>query len=301
VDRSFVSKGLFGDADSHGHNHSAAHSHVGELVAQAQEVQRQREEEEQAAAAANAASAGAGAGASSSLVIRHAPSASKVDDPAASADDDKTPSAAPHSGIAVAPSADGLAGPVEPKEASSSSSSSPFLALAKKDAVMRAWVFFVALSLHSVLDGLSIGVDGEETEAADIAPRAIAVLGHKVFDGIALGVPVYLSGMPRWHANAAIVLAALSTPLGVALGIATSETVETGSASSYLANACILSLSAGSYLFISLMELFPATLHDGRYVQAKLGAFAVGWAAMAALASAGGHAHGSDEHAGHGH
>jgi zinc transporter ZupT len=50
--------------------------------------------------------------------------------------------------------------------------------------LVRAWVFFVALSVHGVLDGLSVGSEQDEGGFASIL---VAVLSHKLFDGLSLG------------------------------------------------------------------------------------------------------------------
>jgi hypothetical protein len=42
--------------------------------------------------------------------------------------------------------------------------------------------------------------------------------------------------------------------------------------------------ASGSFAFISLMELLPSALSDGRWVKTKLAVFTLGWAAMSALA-----------------
>jgi len=50
---------------------------------------------------------------------------------------------------------------------------------AHRDSMFRAWVFFFALSLHSVFDGLSVGVTKESSE---FISTTVAVVSHKVFD-----------------------------------------------------------------------------------------------------------------------
>jgi len=51
--------------------------------------------------------------------------------------------------------------------------------VAHRDSVLLAWVFFFALSLHSVFDGLGVGV---ATEISEFASVTVAVVSHKVFD-----------------------------------------------------------------------------------------------------------------------
>lgn len=150
---------------------------------------------------------------------------------------------------------------------------------AHKEAVLRAWVFFFALSLHAVFDGLSLG---SETTFQGFYGILAAVVSHKVFDGVALGIPVYLADMKPLHSLFALVFCAAMTPLGIAIGLIATELASGEQA--MLAEAIIISLSAGSFLFISLVELLPASLHDGRYVKSKMGAFVLGWLAMVILA-----------------
>lgn len=150
---------------------------------------------------------------------------------------------------------------------------------AKHEAVMKAWVFFVALSIHSVMDGLSLGA---EVDLKRFYAILIAVLAHKAFDGIALGVPVYLAQMPPLQTWASLLFCAFMTPLGI--GIGWGATAAATGTQATLAKAVIVSISAGSFLYISIMELLPASLHDGRRLPLKLFAFLVGFVAMAILA-----------------
>jgi len=150
---------------------------------------------------------------------------------------------------------------------------------AQRDAALRAWVFFVALSLHSVFDGLSLG---GETSLSTFYGILVAVLAHKAFDGLALGVPVYLARLPPLQTWGSLIFCAAMTPLGIGIGWAATSYQ---GPSSKLASAIVVSMSAGSFLFISLLELLPSALHDGRLVAGKLTAFVVGFVAMSALAA----------------
>ncbi len=148
----------------------------------------------------------------------------------------------------------------------------------RREATQKAWVFFLALSAHSVFDGLSLG---SETTVSGFYSILIAVLVHKGFDGVALGVPIFLADLPPRHSWALLITCALSTPAGVAIGWGATAS---SPASIELASGVIISLSAGSFLFISLCELLPAALADGRSQVLKLGAFFLGFSAMAGLA-----------------
>ena len=54
--------------------------------------------------------------------------------------------------------------------------------------------------------------------------------------------------------------------------------------SNVLARAVLLSMSAGSFWFISLIELLPAGLDDGRFIKSKLATVVAGFAVVAILA-----------------
>lgn len=148
------------------------------------------------------------------------------------------------------------------------------------EAVLRAWVFFIALSLHAIFDGLSLG---SSQDLEGFYSILAAVVSHKIFDGLALGVPVYLADMSRLQSNFALISCAAATPLGIAIGMGATESVS--GQEGKLAEAIIIGLSAGSFLFISLVELLPAALHDGRLVRTKLFAFFLGWMFMIILAA----------------
>ena len=145
---------------------------------------------------------------------------------------------------------------------------------------MRAWVFFVALSIHSIMDGLSLGA---ERDINNFYAILIAVLAHKAFDGIALGIPVYLAQLPPLATWGSLLVCAFMTPLGIGIGWGAVEG-STGKQAT-LASAIIVSISAGSFLYISMMELLPAALHDGRLLPHKFFAFVVGFTGMGVLAA----------------
>ena len=149
----------------------------------------------------------------------------------------------------------------------------------KKDGMVRAYFFFIALTLHSVLDGLALGSESEDIDS--LYSIIAAVVGHKVFDGLALGIPVYLANFNSLHKWCILIICALSTPIGIGIGMGAAELSE----ERHLVEAIIISLSAGSFLFISLMELLPTSLHDGKNIKSKLFAFFLGWVVMLALAA----------------
>lgn len=145
---------------------------------------------------------------------------------------------------------------------------------------VRAYVFFAALSLHGVFDGLSVG---SEDQAASFTSTAVAVLSHKLFDGLALGCALFPLGLAAAHRWVLLVACALTTPLGIGAGLAAEAAVD--GTSVRLVNGVFLAAASGSFMFISLTELWPSSVSDGRLVPLKLGLFTAGFATMAVLAA----------------
>lgn len=145
--------------------------------------------------------------------------------------------------------------------------------------VMRAWLFFVALSLHGIFDGLSVA---SENDPSGFTATLVAVLSHKLFDGLAVGVAVFPAGLPALQVWLILIVSSLSTPLGIGIGMAADNLA--GSANLKLVNAVALSLASGSFAYISLMELLPSSLSNSRLLLPKLALFVAAFLAMSALA-----------------
>ena len=152
----------------------------------------------------------------------------------------------------------------------------------RTEAELRAWVFTGAISVHALFDGLSLGA---ESSATGFLSVLVAVLAHKAFDGLATGAALYPAGYSLKAAAGMLGVAALATPVGIAIGLGVGEALQgsDGGQAAALAEAIIVSMSGGSFLFISIVELLPAALSDGRRIGTKLLAFATGFAALCAL------------------
>lgn len=164
----------------------------------------------------------------------------------------------------------------------------------KKGILQSATLFILALSLHSILDGLSLGAEYDEEAFYGIVA---AVVAHKLFDGLAAGAAVFGAGraLPFWQKLGLVVFASLMTPIGTIIGMTAVEKAgeEDASAGGHghggapgmeLVSSIIISISSGSFLFIGLQELLPTALEDGKWMAGKLACFVLGFAAMAILA-----------------
>ncbi len=147
--------------------------------------------------------------------------------------------------------------------------------------MLRAYFYFTALSLHGVFDGLSVGSEGAGSR--NWSGVLLAVLSHKAFDGLSLGCGVFPAQLPNRHRWGLLLVGALSTPVGIVAGMAASDTAA-DSAHARLISGIVLGLASGSFAFISLLELLPSSMADGRQTGLRLALFVAGFAAMAVLA-----------------
>eukprot|EP01133_Synstelium_polycarpum_P004302 gene4302-5025_t len=143
----------------------------------------------------------------------------------------------------------------------------------------QAWIFLIALSVHSIFDGLGLGA---ETNRSGFYGLLVAVLAHKMLDGFALGVPVYFAKFSKLQTAIVLVFCALMTPLGIGIGMGISNLYD--GAGSELAKGIILSITCGSFFYISLIELLPSGLCQPGWLKLKLSLAFLGWAILAVLA-----------------
>lgn len=143
---------------------------------------------------------------------------------------------------------------------------------------VRAWVFALAMCVHAIFDGLGVGV---LASAGGFSSLFVAVFVHKLFDGLSLGSTVFLGDLPACQRWFLLLITSALTPIGIGIGIAVVETLAQQALE--LATGIILSLSAGSFAFIGLIELLPSALADGRKIPLKLSVFGLGYLVMAII------------------
>lgn len=174
-------------------------------------------------------------------------------------------------------------------------------AIVRPSFTAQAWVFLFAMSFHSLLDGLALGA--WKSSSGFYVLVATSVI-HECMDGISLGMPLFTSGIQRKQAFMAFFFSAVMTPIGIGIGIAAAENA-TGS-DAKLASAIVFSLSAGSFIFIALVEMLPGSLEDGKYIYLKMFLLFLGFSIISVIKIFHSHDHGSetsstDAHAGHSH
>ncbi|XP_026860343.2 zinc transporter ZIP1 [Electrophorus electricus] len=141
----------------------------------------------------------------------------------------------------------------------------------------RSFMLFLSLSLHSVFEGLAIGLQSTDAKVLEICT---AILVHKSIIVFSLSVKLVQSGVrPAWLAIYIIIFATMS-PIGIAVGIGVSEAqLQAGR----LVQAVLEGLAAGTFIYITFLEILPHELNSPERQLLKVLFILLGFSVMASL------------------
>ncbi|XP_062947899.1 zinc transporter ZIP2-like [Cynocephalus volans] len=144
---------------------------------------------------------------------------------------------------------------------------------------LRALILLLSLSLHSVFEGLAVGL--QPTVAATVQ-LCLAVLAHKGLVVFGVGLRLVQIGTGSRWAMFSILSLALMSPLGLALGLAVAGGDSEGGRG--LAQAVLEGVAAGTFLYVTFLEILPRELAGPEAPLAKWGCVFAGFAFMAFIA-----------------
>ncbi|KAL4449823.1 hypothetical protein ABPG74_008196 [Tetrahymena malaccensis] len=121
------------------------------------------------------------------------------------------------------------------------------------------FVLQAALGIHACLEGLAIGVEQNFSRCLTIA---LAVLAHKWAEGLVLGLALKKSNMKVKKAYLMIAVQAAMNPIGIAIGWILSD-------SGSLVSGILMSISAGTFIYISTQEVIAEEFSKIRYQVTK--------------------------------
>ena len=145
-------------------------------------------------------------------------------------------------------------------------------------------VLFLALTLHSFLAGLVLGLGGSVTGAG----LFFAIIAHKSFAAWALGCALARTDRAELSFRAAVVSLvsfSLTTPSGVLIGMA----ISSAAALDGKVEATLVALASGFFLYVGLMEVVGKELvgyrtkGSGAFAILKLSMLILGFGLMAVL------------------
>lgn len=131
---------------------------------------------------------------------------------------------------------------------------------APEDKSFSSLVLLAALSLHSLFEGLALGL---QSTASSTIQVFVAILFHKCVLAFAMGVRMVQVNSPRKRIVLAAFIFAIMSPLGALIGIAVDATAD-NEVDRQLSTACLQGIATGTFLFITFLEVIAQEIQGSR-------------------------------------
>ncbi|CAI9574226.1 unnamed protein product [Staurois parvus] len=142
----------------------------------------------------------------------------------------------------------------------------------------RSLILFCSLSIHSVFEGLAIGLQSNYSSALQIA---IAVLIHKGIIVFSLSLKLIQSmTTPAWLITY-IVIFSLMSPIGITIGIIVTLK-KSGIVT--LVQTILAGIASGTFVYVTFLEILPQELNSGERPILKVFFIIIGFTVMAVIA-----------------
>ncbi|KAB1260273.1 Zinc transporter ZIP1 [Camelus dromedarius] len=119
---------------------------------------------------------------------------------------------------------------------------------------LRACVLVFSLALHSVFEGLAVGLQRDRARAMELC---LALLLHKGILAVSLSLRLLQSHLRAQVVAGCGILFSCMTPLGIGLGAALAESA---GPLHQLAQSVLEGMAAGTFLYITFLEILPQEL-----------------------------------------
>ena len=162
---------------------------------------------------------------------------------------------------------------------------------------IKDYVFAVGISVHALIEGIEVGF--MEDASSTLFTPLIELILHKMMLAMSLVIQLF-RGRVNWKATATIgVIYSMISPIGMAIGMAISESGSANTSSGMLTEAIFQALGSGALIYVVLMVILKKEfLTEDRHPQKCL-FFLVGFLMVAAITFVP-HDHGGGDN-GHGH
>ncbi|KAK3728066.1 hypothetical protein RRG08_022117 [Elysia crispata] len=148
----------------------------------------------------------------------------------------------------------------------------------KTHSPLRALLLVCALALHSVFEGLSVGL---QQKISDVLGVFAALVLHKSILSFSLGMNLIQSRITRKSAIKSIFVFSIASPLGIAIGIGITDLWN--SLSSGLVHGVLQGVASGTFLYIIFFEILPKEFNDGHDRLLKILFLIIGYSAVTAI------------------
>ena len=120
---------------------------------------------------------------------------------------------------------------------------------------LRSYILLLALSLHSLFEGVALGLIQEVDRLIQIA---VAVVIHKTIIAFSLGVNMVQHEMSVSAITKSCFLFSVMGPVGIGVGIAITQSSSTFEVA--ISSAVLQGIANGSFLFVTFFEIFQKEL-----------------------------------------
>ncbi|CAL8354437.1 unnamed protein product [Arctogadus glacialis] len=146
---------------------------------------------------------------------------------------------------------------------------------------LRAFLLVFSLSLHSVFEGLAVGLLGDGARVAEEV--CAALLLHKSVVSFSLSLKLVRARLRRPVVAGGVLLFAATSPLGVGLGLLlATETTRASPPQHLMARSTLEGVAAGTFLYVTFLEILPPheLTSSGRDPLARVGALLLGFSVV---------------------
>lgn len=134
------------------------------------------------------------------------------------------------------------------------------------------YLLAVAMGVHAVFAGLALGIS---SDLGSFLGMLLAILAHKWAEALTIGISFAknLEDIGMRQALLLMIIFALSTPIGIAIGIIFSS-------SNQLVTCIMMGISAGTFIYISSAEIIVEEFSVTRHKKKKFVFYLLGFALM---------------------
>ena len=134
--------------------------------------------------------------------------------------------------------------------------------VAASQSVTSTFIFVIALSVHSFMEGLGMASKNQKEE---LAAFLISLFAHKWIEAFALGASVMQAEFSKWMTFFVLLAYSVLTPLGIVLGILLDAFFKTYYADSKVEvlEGVFNGAAVGSFMFVACVEMIPPQFGHG--------------------------------------
>ncbi|XP_030013718.1 zinc transporter ZIP3 [Sphaeramia orbicularis] len=140
---------------------------------------------------------------------------------------------------------------------------------------LRTFILVFSLSLHSVFEGLAVGLLEDGAEVLEVC---MALMIHKSIISFSLSMKLAQGRLRRSVVVGCLLLFAIMSPVGIGLGVGLTQTK--ASPQHQLARCTLEGLAAGTFIYITFMEILPHELSSSRNRIPKVAMLLLGFAVV---------------------